>query len=304
MASIPVMQSTIANDLQDTLESIMVDDTEGLEAMAEMPKYYEERTTKQAFVDMNEYGGLGVAQYVPEGEEIPAAGISEGAFTRTWMRKFGLRAMATEEALEDGHTDKVISLAKKIKRALWKAADIDAAQVFNRATDTNYPGGDGQPLASASHTLPGGGTFSNLMATPTAPSESAYIIARAQADEMVDRDGAPEGKEIMKVCFPINQRGAWEILSFSEKSPAAGEFNAVNLINRDKVKLCPIRHWTASDVDYAFMTNAEDGLFWYWRKKMSSRTWVTEAQDIMNYTGTFRAGRGWGDPRCTIYADN
>ena len=300
----PVMQSTIANDLQDTLEMIMTDDSDGLMANAEMPTYFEEKSTKKAFVDVEEYGGLGTAQYVPEGEEIPAAGISSGAFTRLWMRKFGLRAMATEEALEDGNTDKVIALAKKIKRAIFKAVDTDAAQMFNRATDTNYPLGDGQPLASASHTLPGGGTFSNLMATPTAPSEAAYIIARAQADEQVDRDGYATGVEITKVCFPINQRGAWETLSFSEKSPAAGEFNAVNLFNRDKVKLCPVRQWTGSDVDYAWVTNAENGLVWYWRKRANSRTWVSESQEVMNYSGTARWGRTCFDPRAIIFADN
>jgi len=303
MGFVPVMQTTIANDLQDTLETILTDETSG-KLGAEMSTYFEERTTSDAFVDLTEFGGLGVAQYVPEGEEIPSAGISEGAFTRIWMRKTGLRSAATEEALDDGKTDKVINLAKRLNRAMGKAIDIDAANVFNRATDTDYPGGDGQPLASASHTIPGGGTFSNLMTTATAPSESAYILARAQADEYVDRDGIAEGKEITKVCFPINQRGAWEILSFSSKSPEAGEFNAVNLINRDKIKLCPIRHWTASDVDYSWVTDADEGLLWYWRKKLSSRTWVTEAQDIMNYSTTYRSGRLWGDPRCIIYANN
>jgi hypothetical protein len=298
------MQSTIANDLQDTLQTIMTDDTDGLEAMAEMPKYFEEKTTKDAFVDMMEYGGLGTSQYVPEGEEIPSAGISEGAFTRIWIRKFGLRAMATEEALEDGKTDKVINLAKRIKRACWRGVDIDAAQVWNRATDTNYLGGDGQPLASASHTIPGGGTFSNLMATPTAPSEAAYLIARAQADEVPDRDGYAQGVTIKKVVFPINQRGVWEGLAFAKNSPAAGEFNAVNLFNRDKIDLVPVRHWTGSDVDFAFITDVDNGLQWFWRKKMNSRTWVTESQEIMNYSGTYRAGRGWGDPRCIIFVDN
>jgi len=300
----PVMQSTIANDLQDTLEMIMTDDDDGVMAGMEMPTYFEEKSTKKAFVDVEEYGGLGTAVYVPEGEEIPSAGIHSGAFTRLWMRKFGLRAMATEEALEDGHTDKIIALAKKIKRAIAKAVDTDAAQIWNRATDTNYPLGDGQPLASASHTLPAGGTFSNLMATPTAPSESGYILAKAQADEIVDRDGYAVGQRITKVCFPINQRSAWEVLSFSEKSPVANQFNAVNLINREKLQLCPVRQWTASDVDYAFITDAENGLTWYWRKKPNSRTWVTEGQEIMNYSGTARWGRTCFDPRAVIFVDN
>ena len=36
---------------------------------------------------------------------------------------------------------------------------MDAALMLVRATNTGYPGGDTLPLASASHTLPHGGTF-------------------------------------------------------------------------------------------------------------------------------------------------
>ncbi|MDR5684504.1 MAG: hypothetical protein QN163_10870 [Armatimonadota bacterium] len=302
MPAATIFTSTIANDLQDTLEEIIVDRTDGLEARLDMPKFMDVRRTKSAFVDMLEVGGLGVAVSVGEGEEIPARGISEGALTRLWVRKFGLRTMATEEALADGKTDKVINAARRLKRAIWKAVDIDAAQVLNRATNTDFPGGDGQPLASAAHTLPGGGTYSNMVATPTAPSEAAYVLARAQADVQVDLDGVIDGVEIEGVAFPIGQRGAWEVLSFSDRSPQAGQYNAVNLINRDKIKLVPVRHWTASEVDYCWLTDHPDEkLCWYWRERPSSRTWVSEARDVMNYSVKARWARGWSGGRGILY---
>ena len=64
--------------------------------------------------------------------------------------------------------------------------------IFNRSFDTAYVGGDSKPLFSATHTLLGGDTFSNLM-TP-ALAEASLESAIQRFISMPDQDGIPYGE--------------------------------------------------------------------------------------------------------------
>lgn len=293
----PIFTSSIALSLQQTLEEIVDDDTDGVEASADFPKYYDVGDMDKAFIDVLETGGPGLASEVDEGTELPTGTIYEGYVTRFIARKVGIRLIVTEEALDDALYPEVINAAKRIKRAIWKTADIDAANTYNRMFNTSYTGGDDQPLGSSSHTLPQGGTFSNQFATAFSPSRAAVIVARQQAAVYPGHDGVREGAVLEGIDFPIAQQSVWEGVTMSPKVPESNN-NEINVANRMSLKLTPIRHWTASDTNYAFRTDSKDGgLKWYWRRRPKARSWVDNSQEFMNYSNSYRAARGWNDPR-------
>lgn len=295
-----VFVSTIAKGLKPVLNSIVDDDTDGVESDAMFPKWMDVETSEDAYEDDLEMGGPGLASEVEEGGFMQIGTIAEGAVTRYRHRKFGLKMVVTEEALDDNkYQSKVIKAAKRLKRALWKTAEIDACNVLARGFNTAYVGGDGLPLFSASHTLPQGGTYSNLMGTAMTPSRAAYIAAKTQLKQMVGHDGIREGYEDECVLCPSDQWAIWAGIFGSQKVPESNN-NEINVLHSDAPDVYALVHWSNTTTNWAVKSNAMDGFKWYWRKRPRSKTWVDNDQGLMKYSIDARWSRGWSNPRCAV----
>jgi hypothetical protein len=256
------------------------------------------------YIEYYEIAGSGLAGEKPEGESIPLGTIYEGPLTRFNARTYGQRMIVSDEALEDLKYDKVVQAAKRNNRSLWKLADFDATLTLVRATNTSFVGGDGQPLASATHSLPGGGTYSNVLATPMSPSKAALVIANAQLMQQVGHDGLIDGVEAKKAVYPVQQWGVWREVLGSTNDPTPGAFNAINVINRDmNITGVPVKYWNNTTTNWALITDADLGLMWFWRRKPKSNTWVTEDKTMMNHAITARWSRGWVNPRAILFSN-
>jgi hypothetical protein len=300
-----IFTSTAALALKETLEDIDTDDMGSEGSKAVFTKWLNVKTMGDNYIEYYEVAGSGLAGEKPEGESIPVGTIYEGPLTRFNARTYGQRMIVSDEALEDMKYDKVIQAAKRNNRSLWKLADFDATLMLTRATNTSFPGGDGQPLASASHTLPGGGTYSNRMATDFSPSKASLVIAAAQLMQQVGHDGLIDGVEPKKAVFPVQQWGVWREVLGSSMDPTPGAYNAINVINRDlNIQAVPVKYWTSSTTNWALITDADLGLMWFWRRKPKSNTWVTEDKTMMNYAITARWSRGWVNPRAILFSNS
>lgn len=299
-----IFTSTAALALKETLEGIDTDEHGSEGSKAVFPKWMNVKNMEDNYIEFYEVAGSGLAGEKPEGESIPVGTIYEGPLTRFNARTYGQRMIVSDEALEDVKYDKVIMAAKRNNRSLWKLADFDATLVLVRATSTSFVGADGQPLASASHTLPGGGTYSNLLATAMSPSKASLVIAQAQLMQQVGHDGLIDGVEAKKAVFPVQQWGVWREVLGSTNDPTPGAFNAINPINRDlNITPVPVKYWNNTTTNWALITDADLGLMWFWRRKPKSNTWVTEDKTMMNYAITARWSRGWVNPRSILFSN-
>lgn len=296
----PIFSGVIAKTLKNTLESIIDDDTDGVESGLVFPKIFDVSSMSDAYEDDLEMGGPGLAQEMREGEEYATGGIQEGTVTRYRARKFGLRMIISEEAMDDTkYAAQALRLARRLKRALYKSAEFDASNMFNRAFNTSYPIGDGLPLFSASHTLPSGGTFSNTAATPFAPSMAAVIVARAAVAKMPGHDGViGDNFMLTDVVCPIDQQSAWEIVLGTTGAPGSN-VNDLNVAKKLGLGLIPNVFWTATTTSFFFKTDASDGngLKFKWKKRPVSKTWEDEPTDTMQYSIHARWDRNCSDPR-------
>lgn len=301
-----VFTGTFFHTLKKTLRNVIKDKEDGLEASAVMPQFCMEGTTDENYVDDLETGGPGLASEKTEGAPIAAGTMREGVLTRYLVRTFGLKVIVTRELMEDCKYSKAIQAVKRLKRAMVKTYDIDATNLLVRAFNSSYVGGDGQSLASSSHTLPGGGTYSNQMATPMAPSRAAMIVAASAIKKLPGHDGITEGYNPKKVVCPTEQWAVWEPIVRSEKAPEPGEFNAPNVV-RTVLKIEDIvanQYWTNTTTNWMVTTDAEDGeLQFIWRRRPTSDDWIDNDGQTYKYAVTARWTRGWSDARGTYWSN-
>lgn len=303
MAGIPVFTSTIADGLKLTLDDVVDDNLTNYRAKAVFPKWMNVTGMQDNFEDDLEMGGPGLAAEKSEGAEMQAGGIQEGALTRYIARTFALKLVITEEAVEDNKYPAIIQAGARLPRAMYKTADIDATNVLARATNTSYTGGDGQPLASASHTLPQGGTFSNLMATPMSPSRIAVATATTQMRKWPGHDGITEGAEPKCAIYPEEQWYIWDGLRMSDKNPESGNFNEINVVQKLGLDGVPVKYWTNTTTNWGLISDVDNGFKWKWRRKPRTRDWVDNDQEVMKYGISARWARGWSDPRAILFVN-
>ena len=87
---------------------------------------------------------------------------------------YALGFIVTREIYEDDLYGKVgAQKAKALARSMRQTKEIVGANIYNRAFDSNYTGGDGVSLINASHPNVAGGTFSNQIGTAADLSEAA-----------------------------------------------------------------------------------------------------------------------------------
>jgi hypothetical protein len=295
-----VFESVIAHTLKETLDSIIDDPTDGLEGKLFLRKWCEEMDMKDAYEDVLEMAGPGLASEVAEGQEIPPGSLKEGTLTRYIARKFGLKLVVTEEAMEDTKYPNAIKAARRLKRAMYKTADIDATNMLVRGWNTAYVGGDGLPLFSASHTLPHGGTYSNTMATPMSPSRMTVIVASSAVKKFPGHDGVVGDNYRLKgVVCPVEQWAVWAEIMKSTYAPEPGQFNAINVVNSEMEMgdAVAIPYWGNTTTNYAFLTDADGGPCVRWRRKPRSRSWVENSQETMSYAISARWSRLWSNGR-------
>jgi hypothetical protein len=294
--------SVVNKGLKKTLSSIIGDKAE-YEDKAQFKKLFDEETENEAFVDDVEYGFTGLASETAEATEFPVGTLQQGIQTRYVMRKIGLKMIITREARKFNKYDKIIDAGKRLTRSIWKTMDIDGALIPARAENSAYVGGDGVSLANASHTLPGGGTFSNTMATPMAPSTLGISLAAIQAAKLPGHDGHREGYGLKMVVYPVDQMFAWSRLLNSSHAPEAGEFNAINVVKHDMdLKPLCLKQWTNSTTNWFAVTDAPDGLKWKWADKPYSTTWMENSQEVMFHQIASMYDKGWSDARCLIFS--
>lgn len=305
MSSAAIFTSTIFNSVKLTLDQIVDDDMGESESTLVCKKYMKFGNQEDYYEDDLEMGGPGLATEVEEGQEIETGAIREGFITRYIARKFGLKLVVTDEAVEDTKYPQVLKLGKRLSRALYKTVDIDCTNILVRAANTSFTGGDGVALASASHTLPSGGTWSNTFATPLAPSRIAVGAAVSLIRKFPGHDGLTEGAEAKKIVHPTEQWMTWSGILNSTLAPEAGNFAEINAVKRDlDIMAVANKYWSNTTTNWAIITDADNGLQLRWKRKPRKNSWVENDNETMKYSITARWSRGWSDARGFFFSNS
>lgn len=283
--------------LKPFIETVVTDDMDGVQGKVAFTKYMNVDTMDDAYVDDTEIAGTRLLAEKSEGAEMQLDHVKMGNLKRYTARTYALKVVLTKEAQEDNKYMEAIPVARMLKKSAWVTADVFSALILARATNTSYLGGDSQPLASASHTMPHGGTFSNTMATPMSPSVAALMQVRSALSQMPGVNGIISPVMAEKVVFPIVQQSIWDILLGSEKSPEAGNFTAINVAYQMGLEKVPVHHWTNTTTEWGVVTDQDDGLKFKWRKKPEGSTWMDNDNTTIKFGIRARWDGGWTNAR-------
>lgn len=292
---------TTYKSLKATLNSVFGDEVEKAKKKLVWPKYLETDSMSDNYDDDLEMGGPGLLTEKAEGQDINVGSIREGYLTRYLARTFAMRLIVSEEALEDSKYPQVINAAKRLVYSAMKTQDYDAANILNRAVTSGYTGGDGVVLASASHTLPTGGTYSNTLSTAFAPSRVALQLVRQAVAKLPSPSGLIEGYKLEKIVCPVEQTEDWKIILGSSHVPESAN-NAINPVASYGLELVEVPFWTSTS-NWAALTDATDGGKWKWRRKLRDKSWMDEDAEIMKYKISYRSARGWSNPRWFYFSN-
>jgi hypothetical protein len=289
--------STIYRLLKPVLRKVVTDKDDGVQSKVAFTKYCNVDETSDNYVDDTEVAGPGLASQKAEGSEIALGQVRQGFMKRYTPATYALKLVITKEAQEDNKYKEAIPLARMLKRSIWQTADVVSALMLVRASNAAYVGGDGVPLASASHTMPHGGTFSNTMGVPMSPSNAALMVARAAISTLPGLNGIRDPRQAEKVVFPIEQESVWDILLGSAKSPEAGQFNAINIAYKMNLTPVAVHHWTNTTTNWGLTTDAENGLNFIWRVRPDGSTWMDNDYQTIKFGIRARFDAGWTNAR-------
>jgi len=165
---------------------------------------FDKESSSKAFEEDIGTTGLGQAAAIGEGSPVTYDSMRQGFLTRYTHVKYGLGFIITDEMIED---DQYGVIAKKSSRAIGfsmrQTKETVGANVYNRAFNPTYAGGDSVELCSAVHPNVTGGTWANELSQAADLSEASLEQATIDIGTWTDDRGNKIAIMPEKLVIPI-----------------------------------------------------------------------------------------------------
>ena len=221
-------------------------------------KLYEERV---------QYTGLGLAPVKSQGSSIEYDDENQGYVSRITNVVYGLGAIVTREAIEDGQYEDIAKrLAKCLAFSQRQTKENVGANIMNRGFSSSYLGGDGVALFSASHPEVGGNQ-SNLLGTAADLSEASLEDMLIQISNATNSRGLKISLTGQKLIIPTSLMFEAEriLKSILQNDTANNATNALKSMGMLPGGVAVNHYLTDTDAWYV-KTNAPEGLIFQDRR--------------------------------------
>lgn len=268
------------------------------EYSVEYTKLFETFKSRKNFEEDVGTSGFGLAVIKPEGAAVTFDTERQAFINRYTHLVYALGFVITREAYEDDQYDVVgARKAQALAFSMRQTKEIVAANVYNRAFNASYTGGDGKQLLASDHPNFSGGSWSNILSTAADLSEAALEQACIDIAGFTNDRGL-QIKVLPKTLILPRQ------LMFEAKR-ILGSDGRVGVANNDlnalkQLGLIPevVTNHYLTDTDAWFIrTDVRNGMKHFERRadefKMDE-DWDTENA---KYKATARYSFGWTDPR-------
>jgi len=264
----------------------------------EHKEIYETETSERSFEEETKLSGFSAAPVKNEGSAIAYDNAQEVFTARYNHETIALGFSLTEEAIEDNLYDSLSSrYTKALARAMAYTKQTKAAATLNNGFDTDYPGGDGVPLFSASHPLVSGGTNSNIPSTAADLNETSLEAAVIQIAAWTDERGLLIAAKPRKLVVPPSLMFVATRLLETELrvSTADNDINALKS-NGSIPEGYAVNHFLTDTDAWFLTTDVPNGLKHFVRTPMSTGMDGDFDTGNVRYKARERYSFGWSDP--------
>lgn len=268
------------------------------EHQVEYTDLFDTETSRKAWEEDMGTSMFGKLSVKPEGQGVSYDTAQQGYMTRYTHVTYGLGFIITREMVDDDLYDVIgKKRASGLAFSTRQTKEINGSNVYNRANDSNYLGGDGVELSSLLHPNKAGGTYANET-TGASLSEAALedlsiLIMKATNDRGLNISLIPE-------CLIIPPDLVFEadriLNSPLRVGTADNDLNALKNMGKfpGGVK---VNHYLTSAVKYFIRTNCPDGMKHFERRADDFSMDNDFDTDNAKYKVTGRYSFGWTDPR-------
>lgn len=260
---------------------------------------FEQNTSKKQYEELVNSHGFGLAVRKDEGAPITFDTHSQGYIKRFVHVAYALGYIVTFEELRDNlYAELSKARAKALAFSMAQTKEITGANIYNRAFNSSYTGGDGKELLATDHPLMTGGTFSNELSVAADLSEAAIEELLIQIDGAVNDRNLKIALKGEQLIIPRQLRfEADRILkSTLQYDTANNTINALKASN-SLPKGVTVNHYL-TDADAWFVrTNCPNGMMMFQRDNVmfdKDNDFDTKNARASAYE---RYSFGWVDPR-------
>ena len=242
--------------------------------------------------------GFGAAPELPDGTAVTYQSGGVLFLQRYIYRVYGLAFALTKVLVEDGDHIRVgQTYSRHLAQSLIETKETLTANILNRSFNGAFTGGDGVSLINSGHPI-ASGTFSNVLATAAALSQTSLEQLLVQIRNAVDNNGKRIRLTPKKlVVGPSNVFQAEVLLkSVLRAGTANNDINPVKsmgMLDGGQANLSRITSTTA----WWIKTDAPEGLKLLKRRGLEKSMEGDFDTDSMRYKSTERYAVGWTDPR-------
>lgn len=264
----------------------------------EFPDLFDIESSEMNYEEEVEMTGFGLASVKNQGAPTPYDTESQQSVQRYTHAAYALGFVVTREEIDDNlYEKKGVTRTQALAFSFRQTKENVAANVYNRAFNTGYTGGDGKALLVTDHPSLAG-SWSNTLATAADMSEASLEDLCVQIMQAVNSRGLKIGLMPKSLIIPpaLVFEAARILKSTGQSGTANNDINAMRSAGMfpDGIK---VNHYLTDTDAFFVRTNVPQGM------KLFQRVKAEFAQDgdfdtgNAKYKGYERYAVGWTDPR-------
>ena len=255
--------------------------------------------SSKAFEEDVMVSSFGLAPVKEEGAAIQYDSEQQGFISRYSHVTYALGFVITREMFDDDQYDIVGQRrAQALARSMRQTKETVAANVYNRAFNSSYTGGDGKELCATDHPNVAGGTWANELTTAADLSEASLEQAIIDMMEWTDDRGLLIAAMPEKLIIPPELVFEAERILESPLRVGTADNDANALKNLGKFRGGVTVNHYLTDADAWFIrTNVSNGMKHFERKADSFAEDNDFDTDNAKFKASARYSFGWSDPR-------
>ena len=268
------------------------------EPSMEYRNLFEIKTSDKEYEETPELIGFGLAPKKAQGTSVQYDTWRQGFVTRFTNQPFALGFQVTREELADNQYEKVVrDRTQLLAFSMRTTKEIVCANIYNRATDAAFPGGDGVALLSTAHPTDNG-TQSNTLTVAADLSEAALEDLLIQINDTNNSRGLRLNLKATQLIVPNALRFTAERITVSthQEDTANNAINALRSIGSLPMGYSVNTYLTDTDA-WFIRTTAPQGMCLFEREAIEFSEDNDFNTDNMLYKSYMRFVPGWSDWR-------